>query len=189
MRNQKEKIVGVLQLINAKYDFNAKLDSLTSVMQQVVTYTPRQQEIVLSLASQAAVALENNQLYDAIQRLFEGFVRASVSAIEARDPTTSGHSFRVANLTVALAEAVDRSEAGPYGSVHFSRNQMREIRYASLLHDFGKVGVREEVLVKAKKLYPTQLEMVRQRFGYVKRTLENENLRARLKYLLEKAKK
>ena len=188
MRNQKDNIVGVLQLINAKYDYSAKLDSLSSVTQQVVPYTLRQQEIVLSLASQAAVALENSQLYDAIQRLFEGFVRASVSAIEARDPATSGHSFRVANLTVALAEAVDRCGAGPYSKVHFSRNQMREIRYASLLHDFGKVGVREEVLVKAKKLYPAQLDLIRQRFGYVKRTLENESLRAKLKYLLEKNK-
>jgi HD-GYP domain-containing protein (c-di-GMP phosphodiesterase class II) len=188
MRNQKEKIVGVLQLINAKYDFNTKLDSLSAVMQQVVTYTARQQEIVLSLASQAAVALENNQLYDSIQRLFEGFVRASVSAIEARDPTTSGHSFRVANLTVALAETVDRADSGPYGNIRFTRDQMREIRYASLLHDFGKVGVKEEVLVKAKKLYPAQLEVIRQRFGYVKRTLENESLRARLKFLLEQGK-
>ena len=79
-------------------------------------YTPRQQEIVQSLAGQAAVALENSQLYDSIQRLFEGFVRAAVTAIETRDPATSGHSFRVANLTVALAEAVDRADSGPYSS-------------------------------------------------------------------------
>jgi HD-GYP domain-containing protein (c-di-GMP phosphodiesterase class II) len=188
MRNQKDKIVGVLQLINAKRDFGAPLGSLLAVREQVVNYTARQQEIVLSLASQAAVALENSQLYDAIQRLFEGFVRASVSAIEARDPTTSGHSFRVANLTVALAEAVDRSDHGPYGNIKFSRTQMREIRYASLLHDFGKVGVREEVLVKAKKLYPLQLDLIRQRFAYVKRTVESETLQAKLKYLLEKGR-
>src|SRR5215469_15835051 len=104
MRNQKGKIVGVLQMINAKRDFAAKLDSLSSVLQQVVPFTGRQQEVVFSLTSQAAVALENSQLYEAIQKLFEGFVRASVTAIEARDPTTSGHSFRVANLTVAPAE-------------------------------------------------------------------------------------
>jgi HD-GYP domain-containing protein (c-di-GMP phosphodiesterase class II) len=188
MRNHKDKIVGVLQLINAKRDFSAKLESLSAVVQQVVAYTERQQEIVLSLASQAAVALENNQLYESIKRLFEGFVRASVSAIEARDPTTSGHSFRVANLTVALAEVVDRSDSGPYAGTRFTRDQMREIRYASLLHDFGKVGVREEVLVKAKKLYPAQMELIRQRFGYVKRTLENEGLRSRLNYLLEKGR-
>ena len=112
-------------------------------------------------------------------------MRASVTAIETRDPATSGHSFRVANLTVALAEAVDRVDSGPYTSVRFSRDQVREIRYASLLHDFGKVGVREEVLVKAKKLYPAQLEVIKQRFGLVKRTLENENLKSKLDYLLK----
>ncbi|HEY6248750.1 MAG TPA: HD domain-containing phosphohydrolase [Candidatus Angelobacter sp.] len=188
MRNQKGKIVGVLQLINAKRDSGAKLDSLSSIAQQVVPFSARQQEIVLSLTSQAAVALENSQLYEDIQKLFEGFVRASVTAIEARDPTTSGHSFRVANLTVALAEAVDRSVQGPYAEARFTRDEMREIRYASLLHDFGKVGVHEEILVKAKKLYPGQLELVQQRFSLVKRTLERETLQAKIDYLLEKGR-
>src|SRR6201999_236254 len=129
--------------------------------------------------------LENSQLYDSIQRLFEGFVSAAVTAIETRDPATSGHSFRVANLTVAMAEALDRADSGPYTNVRFSRDQVREIRYASLLHDFGKVGVREEVLVKAKKLYPAQLEVIKQRFGLVRRTLENENLKSKLDFLLQ----
>jgi len=185
IRNQKDKIIAVLQLINAKRDFSARLDSHAAVDQQVLAYTPRQQEIVQSLAGQAAVALENSQLYDSIQRLFEGFVRAAVTAIETRDPATSGHSFRVANLTVALAEAVDRVDSGPYSGMRFSRDQMREIRYASLLHDFGKVGVREEVLVKAKKLYPAQLEVIKQRLGLVRRTLENESLKSRMDFLLK----
>ena len=188
IRNQKDKIIAVLQLINAKRERRAPLDSAEAVDGQVVPFSARQQEIVLSLAGQAAVALENSQLYDSITRLFEGFVRAAVTAIETRDPATSGHSFRVANLTVALAEAVDRSESGIYKSVRFSRDQMREIRYASLLHDFGKVGVREEVLVKAKKLYPAQLEMIKQRFLLVRRTAENEALRSKVKYLLEKSR-
>ena len=185
IRNQKEKIIAVLQLINAKRDFSARLDSWEAVEQQVIPYTPRQQEIVQSLAGQAAVALENSQLYDSIHRLFEGFVRAAVTAIETRDPATSGHSFRVANLTVAMAEAVDRADSGLYAAVRFSRDQVREIRYASLLHDFGKVGVREEVLVKAKKLYPAQLEVIKQRFGLVRRTVENESLKSRMDYLLK----
>jgi HD-GYP domain-containing protein (c-di-GMP phosphodiesterase class II) len=185
IRNQKDRIIAVLQLINAKRDFSVRLDSHEAVDHQVLPYTPRQQEIVQSLAGQAAVALENSQLYDSIQRLFEGFVRAAVTAIETRDPATSGHSFRVANLTVALAEAVDRVESGNYAGVRFTRDQMREIRYASLLHDFGKVGVREEVLVKAKKLYPAQLEVIKQRFGLVRRTLENESLKSRLDFLLQ----
>ena len=188
MRNQQGKTLGVLQLINHKRDAEARLDSLMAVAQQVRPYTTRQQEVVLSLASQAAVALESSQLYESIHRLFEGFVRASVSAIETRDPTTSGHSFRVANLTVAMAEALDRHDHGPYADVRFTRDEMREIRYASLLHDFGKVGVKEEVLVKAKKLYPAQFELIEQRFGFVKRTLENEILKSKIDYLLEKGR-
>lgn len=186
MRNQKQKVIGVLQLINAKRDFTARLDTAEAVKQQVVPFSARQQEIVLSLASQAAVSYENSRLYDDIHRLFEGFVQAAVTAIETRDPATSGHSFRVANLTVALAEAVDRSDSGAYAAVRFSRDQMREIRYASLLHDFGKVGVREEILVKAKKLYPAQMELIKQRFAFVQRTLENEILQSKVKYLLKK---
>jgi HD-GYP domain-containing protein (c-di-GMP phosphodiesterase class II) len=188
MRNQKDEIVGVLQLINAKRDHSLKLDTLSTVLQQVVPFVDRQRAIVESLASQAAVALENSELYEAIQRLFEGFVRASVIAIEARDPTTSGHSFRVANLTVALAEAADRADSGPFANLKFSRNEMKEIRYASLLHDFGKVGVREEVLVKARKLYPAQMELIQQRFQFVKQSMEAESLRERLKYVLEKSR-
>jgi len=188
LRDQKDHIVGVLQLINAKRDAKVRLDSLSAVKEQVVSFNGRQQDIVASLGSQAAVAVENSRLYESIQRLFEGFVRASVIAIEARDPTTSGHSFRVANLTVALAEAVQRAESGPYTNLRFTREEMREIRYASLLHDFGKVGVREEVLVKAKKLYPAQLDLVKQRFEFVKRSMQAEKLQQRLDYVLEKGR-
>ena len=188
MRNQKDEIVGVVQLINCKRDFEAKLASIGAVSDQVTPFSARQQEIVASLASQAAVAYENSQLYEAIQRLFEGFVKAAVTAIESRDPTTSGHSFRVANLTVALAETVDKLDTGPYAQVRFNRAAMKEIRYASLLHDFGKVGVREEVLVKAKKLYPAQVDVIRQRFDFVKRSVETEALRSRLDYVLEKGR-
>ncbi len=97
-----------------------------------------------------------------IERLFEGFVNASVTAIESRDPSTSGHSSRVADLTVGLAEAVNSTPNGPYGSLLFNPIQLREIRYASLLHDFGKVGVREQVLVKAKKIEGERLESIYQ---------------------------
>jgi HD-GYP domain-containing protein (c-di-GMP phosphodiesterase class II) len=184
MKDQHGEVVGVVQLINSKRDREARLDSVTAVAAQVVPFTRQQQAITESLASQAAVALENSLLYQEIRNLFEGFVKASVTAIEARDPTTAGHSFRVANLTVALAEVVDRADSGPYGSLHFTREQMREIRYASLLHDFGKVGVREEVLVKAKKLYPSQLELIRQRFQFIRKAVEADTLRSELDCVL-----
>jgi response regulator RpfG family c-di-GMP phosphodiesterase len=103
------------------------------------------------------------KLKDDIEKLFDGFVKASVLAIEARDPTTSGHSARVADLTVGIAEAINRTDIGRYANIRFSDPQIREIRYAGLLHDFGKVGVREQVLTKAKKLEAERLERILQR--------------------------
>lgn len=183
LQTPKGHVVGVVQLINAKRDPDARLDSPAAFDAHVVPFTARHDALVTSLAGQAAIALENSQLYTSIRQLFEGFVRASVVAIESRDPATSGHSFRVTNLTIALAEAVDRA-AGPFAGVQFSRDDMRTMRYACLLHDFGKVGVRDEVLVKAKKLYPAQLALIRERFKLARRSRELDSLRERHEYLL-----
>jgi len=184
LRTPKGAIIGVLQLINAKDDREVRLDSPAAAATRVVPYSAALDSLATSLASQAAVALENSRLWTEIQQLFEGFVRASVIAIESRDPVTSGHSFRVANLTVALAEAADRATAGPLAWVRLTREDMRTIRYASLLHDFGKVGVREDVLVKAKKLYPAQLERIRDRFTLARRSREVALMQRRLDYAL-----
>ena len=103
-------------------------------------------------------------------------MKASVEAIESRDPTTSGHSRRVADLTCGLAKVVNRETTGPYKDALFSREDLRELEYASLLHDFGKIGVRERVLVKAKKLYDERLELIRARFDFVARSIEADLL-------------
>jgi HD-GYP domain-containing protein (c-di-GMP phosphodiesterase class II) len=153
MQDTEGQVLGVLQLINRQNEENGGRG----------VFSPADQDLAQSLAGQAAVALKNAQLRQEIELLFEGFVAASVTAIEARDPVTSGHSGRVADLTVGLAEAVNATPNGTYGDLRFTDRQLREIRYASLLHDFGKVGVREQVLVKAKKLDPSQLEMILQR--------------------------
>ncbi|HEY6139308.1 MAG TPA: HD domain-containing phosphohydrolase [Thermoanaerobaculia bacterium] len=179
------EVIGVLQLINRKRPSAlAKLTAQT-VPQEVIPFEKEMVELMRSLAGQAAVAVENNLLYESIERLFEGFVTAAVTAIEQRDPTTSGHSFRVADLTVELAKVVDFLDDGEYRGVHFSADQIREIRYASLLHDFGKVGVREQVLVKEKKLYPLQLETIRARFEFAMKAVEAEGHRRKLEYVLQ----
>jgi HD-GYP domain-containing protein (c-di-GMP phosphodiesterase class II) len=183
MKDHKDAVIGVLQLVNRKRDYDAKLSTREDVEAQVIPYTKRTVEIVSALAGQAAVSIENSQLYESIERLFEGFVRASVTAIEQRDPTTFGHSGRVAAMTVGLAEAVDRTSTGPYRHIRFSRQQIRQIRYAGLLHDFGKVGVREQVLVKAKKLYPPDLALIKQRYAFIRRTAERDYERQRAEYL------
>ena len=188
MRTPPGETIGVLQLINCKRESTRRLASPETADSEVVPYPARFRDLAASLASQAAVALENSRLYQSIQTLFEGFVRASVTAIESRDPTTSGHSFRVADFTVALATAVDRADHGPFHRVRFTPDQMKEIRYASLLHDFGKVGVREELLVKAKKFQPWHLELVRLRGEIIKRGLELKYARRKLDHLLREGR-
>jgi HD-GYP domain-containing protein (c-di-GMP phosphodiesterase class II) len=185
MQNHSGEVIGVVQLINRKVEDSVKLETPADTDRFVQPYSPHLVKLVRSLAGQAAVALENSQLYAEIERLFEGFVRAAVTAIEQRDPTTSGHSERVANLTVGLARVVDRVDQGPYRIVRFNADQIREIRYAGLLHDFGKVGVREKVLVKEYKLYPADLALIRQRHAFLLRTSQWEYEKKRVKYLEE----
>lgn len=182
MLDHKEKIIGVIQLINRKKDFSKILSDKKTVNAAVEPFNSENESLVRSLASQAAVSLENNRLYDEIEALFEGFVRAASKAIESRDPTTSGHSNRVAALTVELARAVDKCGNGAYKDVHFSTEQIKELRYASLLHDFGKVGVREHVLVKAQKLYAFQLDLIRVRFAYIIKAVQSEMNERRFEY-------
>jgi HD-GYP domain-containing protein (c-di-GMP phosphodiesterase class II) len=133
--------------------------------------------------------LELEQSTVELNRAFEGFVQASVTAIESRDPVTSGHSNRVAVLTCSLAEMVSRLEIGPYAPVGFTTEQMQEIRYAALLHDFGKVGVREDVLRKAEKLQPSQLTRLRSRFTLIKKSLELDALRQKLEIMAQSDEK
>jgi len=185
MLTHKAEIIGVIQLINRKRTNEKKLTCSDDIEKFVLPFTSENEEIIKSLASQAAVALENNLLYQEIETLFEGFVKASVKAIESRDPTTSGHSNRVAEYTISLARAVDRVDWGIYKNTTFSREQLKEIRYASLLHDFGKVGVREEVLVKAKKLYPIQMELIIDRFHFYIRSLQLELAQKKLDFMVK----
>ena len=184
MKSHRDEVVGVLQLINRKRSHEVRLASSEIVDREVLTFDERCVELTTALASQAAVAIENGKLYEDIERLFEGFVTAAVTAIESRDPTTSGHSSRVAMLTVGLAEVVDRASDGEFRNVNFTREQLRELRYAGLLHDFGKVGVREQVLVKQKKLYPADLEIIRSRFGYLFQRSDLEFERERANFVL-----
>ena len=189
MRTPEGETIGALQLINCKPDFAARLAPGAASEGAVQKFTARHEQLAGSLASQAAVAIQNRRLYENIRELFEGFVKASVTAIESRDPTTSGHSARVANLTVGLATAIDRAADGPHRLTRFTAEEMTELRYAALLHDFGKVGVREQVLVKAKKLLPGELDRIRQRVELIKRGLALRYADKKIEHLVEKGRR
>lgn len=186
MIDHRDRVVGVLQLINRKSRPEAKIRSEEDADEWVLPYTEREVAIVSSLAGQAAVAIENGRLYQDIENLFAGFIKAAVTAIDRRDPTTSGHSVRVTELTCDMAALITRQTEGPFADIHFTEAQMKQLRYAGLLHDFGKVGVREETLVKEKKLPPVLGAHVEARFALIRKTLEHEAAEAKTRAVLEK---
>jgi HD-GYP domain-containing protein (c-di-GMP phosphodiesterase class II) len=188
MLNRDREPIGIIQLMNKKKDYRIILPEVELWDNLTLTFSRRDELFVYSLASQAGIAYENRLLYDSIKTLFEGFIRASVTAIEARDPTTSGHSERVATLTVGLAEVVDQTKSGVFREIQFTKQDFQEIKYASLLHDFGKIGVREPVLVKAKKLYDHELQEVRNRYKILQKAIELKYSKRKVEYLLEKSR-
>jgi putative two-component system response regulator len=97
------------------------------------------------------------QNLEKLKRLFESTVNALTSSLEKRDPYTSGHQKRVANLACKIAEGMDLSEDQVYG-----------IRLAGLLHDIGKISIPVDILIKPSKLDEMEFEIIKQhpQIGY-----------------------
>jgi len=184
MVDHTDEVIAVIQVINKKRSPRIRLDTAEAAQAEAQPFGARDQEMVTSLASLAAVALNKALLLSRIERLLEGIVRASVTAIEQRDPATAGHSDRVARLTVGLARVVDGVSTGEYRDVRFTREELKEIEYAAILHDIGKVGVREHILVKAKKLFDPEISVLRTRFDFIKRTLQYEYSRKMIEVIM-----
>ncbi len=185
MKNHLGEVLGVIQLINKRLDFDELIIGEKVKEENLLPFRHEDTELLSSLASQAAVAIENVKLYQDIKNLFEGFVKASIFAIESRDPTTKGHSERVAELSISLAKEINQQNDGPFAKNYFKEKHLTQLRYASLLHDFGKVGVREEVLIKAKKLFPHELENLKNRFKYIRKSIEADFYQECLNFILE----
>ena len=146
-------------------------------------------EFLKIFSTYSAIALENARLSEKVEHLFESFIHASIKAIESRDPTTSGHSDRVAMMTVELALATHKIGEGPFKNVNFTEQQIREIRYASLLHDFGKIGVSESVLLKKKKLKDRDLQSILTRFDNISNYEEKKIWKNLCEFLIEQERK
>ena len=178
MLDQLDRVLGVLLCVNRKTVPTAQITSKAAADRFVIEYSDREVRLVRMLASQAAVAIENARLYAQIEYAFERFVCAAVSSIDLRDPATAGHSERVAKLATTLAQDLERRESGPYQNIRFTPSRMRELRFAALLHDIGKVAVPEAVLLKAKKLPHGGWERIDARFDLIRRTIELESCRS-----------
>jgi HD-GYP domain-containing protein (c-di-GMP phosphodiesterase class II) len=164
-------VIGCLLLVNKRTDSDGKGREQRSQNPPTLDFSLTDLVLLEALMAQAGVSLDHERLVKNLKIIFESFVKASVLAIESRDPSTKGHSVRVARLTVALAQEASDNSAPEFAQIRFSQTQLYELEYASLLHDFGKIGVREDVLQKDKKLFPSELSQIKERFLHLERHL------------------
>jgi len=169
MRDHQDQIIGVLQLVNS-------MDKAG----KVAPFKREYELLVLSLASQAAVAIRNATLIEAIKELFRSLVRYSVKAIDSRSKHTAGHSSRVAKYARRFAEALNEEQEGRLGKIKFSPEQVEELYMCGLLHDIGKIGVKEAVLEKTTKLTDAQMDAIVSRFDAIKASFIVQAMRQKL---------
>jgi HD-GYP domain-containing protein (c-di-GMP phosphodiesterase class II) len=169
MLNHEHEVIGVLQLINAQ-------DRETGA---IVPFSSDDQQLLESLASQAAIALTNRHLIEQLEALFEAFIQLINSAIDDKSPYTGGHCARVPELTMMLAEAVNRTSHGPLKDFVMTDKDRRELKIAGLLHDCGKITTPVHVVDKATKLHTLfdRIQLVDTRFEVIKRDAEIALLR------------
>ncbi len=175
MKNHEDEIIGVLQLINAT-------DRATG---EIVAFSPADQNLAESLASQAAVALTNRLLINQLEELFESFIRLINAAIDDKSPYTGGHCQRVPALTMMLAEAATRAGSGPLAGFAMSDKDRYELKIAGLLHDCGKVTTPVHVVDKATKLQTIydRIGLLDTRFEVLKRDAQVRMLQAKVEAL------
>jgi len=164
MANHEHEIIGVLQLINAQ-------DPRTGA---IVPFSPADQRLAESLASQAAIALTNRMLINQLEQLFESFIALINTAIDEKSPYTGGHCQRVPALTMLLAEAVSETTEGPLRDFQMTEKDRYELKIAGLLHDCGKVTTPVHVVDKATKLEGIydRIHLIDTRFEILKRDAE-----------------
>ena len=148
---------------------------------------PLDQELVESLASQAAVALMNQRFIEEQRELFESFIKLIAKAIDEKSPYTGGHCGRVPELTMMLAKAAANSETGPDEIRQFSMTEEEEYELwvAGMLHDCGKITTKEYIVDKATKLETKydRIHTVDTRFEVIKRDAEIDMLKQQVAML------
>ncbi len=172
LKNHENDIVGVMQLINAKDPKSDKTISFSDDMQNQVE----------SLASQGAVALTNKRLVAELKNLFESFIQLIATAIDKKSPYTGGHCERVPEITMLLADAVEKTKVGKYADFSMNEDERYELYIAGWLHDCGKVATPPHVVDKGMKLetITDRIEVMDTRFEVLKRDAEISMLKKQI---------
>lgn len=120
-------------------------------------------DILVRVAGVAANDFERTFVNADLSAVFDGFIRSIIAVMDARDPASAGHSMRVAKYALYTAQAIQTSQHPAFKNISFSNNHLDELRFASLLHDIGKVVLRREILLKSAKLTPSELQPLLER--------------------------
>ena len=173
MTNHEHDIIGVLQLINA-------IDKNT---QKIISFSVLDQQLIESLASQAAVTITNKTLINAQKNLFDSFIQLIATAIDEKSPYTAKHCRRVPVITDMLADATNKVDKGPLKDFSMNDNEMYELNVAAWLHDCGKITTPEYVVDKSTKLETIfdRINLVDIRFEVLKRDAVITALKAIIK--------
>lgn len=178
LKNHEEEIIGVLQLLNAQ---NAETG-------EVIAFSESDQRLVESFASQAAIAMTNENLILELRKLFESLIHVLADAIDEKSPITGRHCKRVPIIADLLAKAVSETNEGVYRSTTFSAAELYELNIAALLHDCGKVVTPVHVVEKSKKLETIidRIDLLDSRLEILRRDALIKALEGKLNLLLEK---
>lgn len=166
------EVIGAVQLVNARNPDDGS----------VIPFSAETQSFVEALAAQAAVAIDNQNLLEAQNRLLDSIIELIAGAIDAKSPYTGGHCARVPEIARLLAEAATAATEGPFQEFAFTTDdEWRQFRIAAWLHDCGKVTTPEYVVDKATKLETiyNRIHEIRTRFEVLLRDAEIEYWRAR----------
>jgi len=172
MTNHENEIIGVLQLINSQDPETGEVNAFTAIEQQLVE----------SLASQAAVTITNQSLIEAQKELFDALVKLIADAIDEKSPYTAGHCRRVPVISNMIAHAVNDTKTGPFKDFSMTEEEIYELDIAAWLHDCGKITTPEYVVDKATKLETIfdKVNLVDARFEILKRDAEIAALKKKL---------
>ncbi|HLF85484.1 MAG TPA: HD domain-containing phosphohydrolase [Nitrospiria bacterium] len=131
----KEKVIGVLNLSKTRGEDQ---------------FTHSDQEMLSVLCGQAAIAIENARLYMRLEDSYLSTIIALSAAVEARDSYTVGHMHHISEYSTAIAKVLG-----------LSSEEISDIRIAGLLHDLGKIGIPDNILLKPGKLDKTEYDIMK----------------------------
>lgn len=180
MVNSRKEVIGVLQLLNARDGEG-----------NVIDFTKDDEKLLLSLTSQAAIAITNAKMIKDLKTLLESFIKSIALAVDEKSPYTGGHVNKVASISLKIAKAINRAKTGKFADVHYSKEDINEIRISALMHDVGKITTPQHVMDKATKLETLydRINVVRIKFEALKKDMKIKMLDEKLNLIQNGADK